>query len=242
VSPLNPSGSVPVVQPVRSFEMRVAPGPWSFATDNAAAIAAHWRESSARNPALFNGRVLLARDLAVEDGVVRATYVEVDYAVLLYWRSLGFPPLGGAANCFGAGVVVTRDGAVLLAEMGSHTANAGRIFFPAGTPDRDDIRGDRLDIEGSIRRELGEETGLADGVVRASQQRWLVTDGPLAACARRLDTDLDAQQLGERVRGFLAREAEPELAGIVLVRRMAEIDLARVPAYARALLELLLPA
>lgn len=238
---LNPSGAEPVVTPVRGFEMRVAPGPWSFEVDNAAAIEAHWRVASANNPTLFNGRVLLARELAVEDGVVRATYAEVDYAVLLYWRSLGFPMLGRAANCFGAGVVVSRDGAVLLAVMGSHTANAGRIFFPAGTPDRDDIRGDRLDIEGSILRELGEETGLANGVVRPSEHRWVIRDGPLAACARRLDTELEADELGARVRGFLAGEATPELGGIVLARTMADVDPVRVPAYAHALLKRLLP-
>jgi 8-oxo-dGTP pyrophosphatase MutT (NUDIX family) len=241
VKMLNPSAAPPVLHEVGGFDMRVSAEPWWFAERHAEEIAAHWRAAAAKNPALFNGRVLIARELLVEDGIVRATYVEIDYSVLLYWRSLGFPSLGGAANCFGAGVVVTADGAVLLAEMGRHTANAGRIFFPAGTPDRSDLRGDRLDIESSILRELGEETGLTRSVVRPSEQRWAILDGPLAACARRLDTDLDADELEERIRGFLAEEEQPELGGVVLARSMADVDPVRVPAYAQALLRRLLP-
>ena len=48
-----------------------------------------------------------------------------------------------------SGTVRSSDGAYLLGVMNRHTANAGRVYFPAGTPDPDDIVGARVDLDGS---------------------------------------------------------------------------------------------
>jgi 8-oxo-dGTP pyrophosphatase MutT (NUDIX family) len=220
--------------------MRLVGGGWPYAEANAAAIAEHWAREIAANPALFDGRVLVARRLGLRENAVEGTYVEISFSALLYWRHRGFPP-AGAFNCFGAAVVCSRDGAILLGRMADYTANAGRVYFPCGTPDRDDVVRDRVDLDGSILRELAEETGLGPPLLRLTEQRWLVRDGALACCARLIEADCDAAALEHRVNAHLAAETAPELADIRLVRRRAEIDRARAPAYAQALLDRLLP-
>jgi len=89
-----------------------------------------------------------------------ASYFETDFASFLAWRDWEFPDRE-VFNGFGMARCAAADGAFVMGEMGGHTANAGRIYFPAGTPDLDDIKGDTVDIAGSVVREVGEETGLS---------------------------------------------------------------------------------
>jgi 8-oxo-dGTP pyrophosphatase MutT (NUDIX family) len=233
---LNPSGAAPAVTPAAGFDMRVVAEPWPWAEAHAEAIAAAWCLSVAERPALFDGRVLVSLRLDEEGGVLRGDFVEAPFSALQYWRGLGFPADAGAFNAFGAAVVVCRDGAVLLGEMGAHTANAGRIYFPAGTPGLEDVRGAALDIEGSILRELEEETGLGATLVRPAGLRWVVRDGPIVCCARRVDVDLDGAAVEALVRRHIAADPHPEFSRPVLVRTPADADPTRVPAFVRALL------
>ena len=54
----------------------------------------------------------------------------------------------------------SADGAFLLGVMGDHTANAGKIYFPAGVTDLQSVAGTRVDLESGMLREVAEETGL----------------------------------------------------------------------------------
>lgn len=236
MSIVNPSGRPPVVAEVSAFDARIVQSEWDWATEHAADIAAYWARAVARNPRLFDGRVLIASRAEVRDGVLRSDHTEIPFSALDYWRKLSFPDCG-SFNLFGAGIIVTRDRAVVLGRMGPSTANAGHVYFPAGTPDRDDVRGDRLDIEGSILREITEETGISPREIRASDERWAVWDGGILCCARRYDLDEDAQEVEARIAAHIALDPQSELNRPILMRSAAEEVDGIVPAYARTLVD-----
>jgi 8-oxo-dGTP pyrophosphatase MutT (NUDIX family) len=219
--------------------------PWDFAIERAADIAAHWAEALRRKPKMFDGRVLLQHRGAVEhdpDGlrVFRGAYLETDFSAFLAWRDFGFPE-AGVRNGFGMAALSSADGAFVLGEMAAHTANAGRVYFASGTPDPGDVRDGRVDIEGSVRRELIEETGLPPDAVSFDPGFTLVMDRVRVGFMKRVRSPEPAEALVARIAAFLAAEREPELARMHIVRSVREIGPAvqsSVATYLRAKLEI----
>src|SRR5690242_18898363 len=144
-----------VIHRVTALDLKVAPWDWPFAILRRDEIAAHFAERQREKPGLWNGRVLLGRNPRFTDGLFEASYFETDFASLLAWRDWGFPDRT-AFNGFGMGALRAADGAFVLGEMAEHTSNAGRIYFPAGTPDPGDVVDGELDIAGSVAREIEE--------------------------------------------------------------------------------------
>jgi hypothetical protein len=128
------------------------------------------------------------------------------------------------------------DGPWIVGRMAPHTANAGKIFFAAGTPDPGDIRGERLDLAGSVMRELGEEMGLVAADVMAEPGYAIVFAGPRIACMRELRTHAPAAEIVSRVRTFIAAETMPELDDAMAIASVADLDPQRMPDFALAYL------
>ena len=139
-------------------------------------------------------------------------------------------------NGFGMGALHACDGAFLLGEMAGHTANAGRIYFPSGTPDLDDVRRDAVDIAGSVAREVEEETGLTPADYRAGAHWDCVVAGSAVAMIRILNVDLTGEALRARIEANLARQHQPELAAMHLVRATTDLTPA-MPRFVTAFLE-----
>lgn len=205
------------------LELGFAPQRWAFADERRAEIDAYFEALQREKPAIWNGRVLLMHEYTVADGVFRGRYLETDYASFAAWRNWGLPP-AGVRDCFGAAAVVAADKAVLLGVMGSHTFNAGLIYFPCGTPDPDDIVDGKVDLDLSVRRELKEETGL-DASEFVAEPGWtMVVDGPLIAQIKVLHSDKPAAVLRAQALAHLASEPHPELSDIRIVRGSADFD------------------
>jgi 8-oxo-dGTP pyrophosphatase MutT (NUDIX family) len=220
---------------VGELDLTFEPTRWAFAQRQATSIATHWGRLTKAKPSLFNGRVLLLGHSVIEtrpDGVLRlkGVYFETDYADFLAWTDFGHPG-ERVDNCFAMAALRSDDGAFLLGEMAHHTYNAGQIYFPAGTPDPDDVFDDRVDLEASARRELLEETGLLAAETDIAPGWTLVITPQRIACMKLMTFPLPAARLKARIEAFLARDPLAEFSRVHIVRDPDDIDEARVPIF-----------
>jgi hypothetical protein len=224
-----------VIHRVTTLDFAVEAWPWPFARERRTEIDAYFAAEQRKNPALWNGRVLLGRNPVFAGERLSASYFEVDFASFLAWRDWGFPDKS-VFNGFGMGALLSGDGAFVLGEMGHHTANAGRIYFASGTPDLDDVRDGTLDMSGSVERELEEETGLAPSDYSTDALWHCVFTGPALAMIRILRVDISGEALRTRIISNLALQPSPELSGIHLVRGTADLTSA-MPGFVTAFIE-----
>lgn len=234
------SGEPHVIE-VAELDFRLVPSRWAFARTHGVAIASHWARLRKEKPTAFNGRVLLLgqrRFHAHADGrvTIAGAYFEADYADFIAWRDFGHPG-ESVENCFSMAALRTADGAFLLGEMAAHTMSAGRIYFPAGTPDLSDVFGDRVDLEASAHRELLEETGLDSRATTLGRGWTVVISDQRVACMKEVTLPLTAEAAKAQIEAFLSKDPHPELARMHIVRRPSDIDRDRTPDFVVAYLE-----
>lgn len=230
------SGMKPlVIHRVSALDLPVEAWRWPFADARRTEIDAYFADKQREKPATWNGRVLLGRNPLFAGDRFSASYFETDFASFLSWRDWGFPDLS-VFNGFGMGALRCTDGAFVLGEMAAHTSNAGRIYFPSGTPDLSDIAGSEVDISGSVTRELEEETGLSPGDYDSDPHWYCINTGHAVALIRLLRIDLPGEAVRARIERNLAAQDQPELSAIHLVRSTRDLTSA-MPRFVTAFLE-----
>ncbi len=202
---------------IRHIRATVEARPWAYAETHAEAIESGWRAARAAKPALFDGQVLIIAERRVEADVFEACYRPVRYAQFLHYMRHGEPD-GATRNGFALAGLTSADGALVMGVMGGHTANAGKIHFPGGTPDLSDVVDGQVDLNGSAMRELAEETGLTAEEVTFEPDFWLHEDEKRSTFVKIVRSPLEAEELRDCVLTRLAGQAEPELADMHIVR------------------------
>lgn len=217
------------VTAIDRVEIAVEPWVWEFATARREEIDRHFAALRRERPSLWNGRVLMLNRYTIRDRALYGACFETDYASFLAWREGGFPD-STVANVFAAAALRAADGAYLVGEMAPSTAGAGQLCFPCGTPDPDDIGpGAMLDVAGSLRRELFEETGLDIASLDTDPGWSLVRDRGFFALLKRLTARHPAEALREQIMKYLANDPQPEFCDIRIVRGRADFEPAMPP-------------
>jgi hypothetical protein len=205
------------------LELALAPRSWPFADRQRLEIDDHFTKLRKDKPALWNGRILLLYDYAIAGTAFRGEFFETDYASFLAWRDWGTPD-ATVKNCIAMGAIKAADGAFLLGVMGAHTANEGSIYFPCGMTDLQSVDGAAIDLEAGMWREVAEETGLTAADLTADPYWNTVLAGPRIAHIRVLHARENSDALRARILAHLAREIQPELADIHIVRGRTDFD------------------
>jgi 8-oxo-dGTP pyrophosphatase MutT (NUDIX family) len=226
----------PSITRIATLDIRCVERGWPWAETHAEAIETFWNEAKAKQPKLFDGPVFMFADVSVIGGTCRAVCIETRFSRLLYAKRLGFPD-PEVVNGFAMAALQAGDGGFLLGVMGPETANRGQVYFPSGTPDPSDRRPDgTLDLNGSVVRELAEETGLQPGEYEIGDGWILVRDGGLLAFLRPVSLAQPAAEARSRILGRMRQLNEQELSDISIARGPADIDQRRMPAFTQAFL------
>ena len=205
-----------VIVPVAQVDVSLDPGPHPFETANAAGIDANWRAEHAANPALFDGKVALLARLAYRDGRLEGACHAIRFATFLYWRKTR--PWPGAEHSFAHAIPVTSDGALVAIRMGPGTANAGKVYFAAGSFDPGDFPGGKVDIDLNMAREVSEETGLDISGLPRDPHYHALSGASGTVIVRRYFLPQPADAVTESIRAFVASDPEPEIEEPVIIR------------------------
>ncbi|WP_108883276.1 hypothetical protein [Anderseniella sp. Alg231-50] len=228
------------IVPLQSCDLAVTDTPWAWAEDNAAAVKRFWNKALVDKPALFNGQVMVMGKHSLNGGCLSGEIHKTDYASFLYCKDKGLPAEAGIRNVFGCAVVRSSEGHLLFGRMAPYTATSGRVYPMAGTPDPEDIKDGKLDIEGSMQRELLEEAGLSTSDATRQPGYMLIEDAGMSAVCAVFDFDVPSRELKARMMSYIDLQDQPELDEIVIFRRAGFHVHHRMPGFARTLVQHLL--
>lgn len=203
-----------VLFPVASVSLRVLEGEHPFHIAERAAAAENWRREVARNPKLFDGRMVFQKRLRLEDGILHGEAHLIPYSTFLWWRQQ--PGGAGGLHLFGFPVLVSADGALIAIRMAAGTANAGQVYFAAGSLDEGDIVDGHCDLDANMRREVLEETGLdLDREAVADPQLYAVHRDRRITLFRLFRFSMTAEEIVAAIRARAGTDDEVEDAVII---------------------------
>jgi len=202
--------------PVVSLDLPVEEGNHPWVVENRAEIAENWDEEVARNPALYDGRMVFQRRLRFAGGHIEGRAHMVPFSAFLYWRRNAHRK--GGFHLFALPLVMSSDGVLIAIRMAETTANPGRVYCAAGSMDALDVIGGRCDIDVNMRREVLEETGLDLEDAAADPGYFGLHGLSTVTIFRIFRFAMTADEIVGRIAAHIAADPEPEITNAVAIR------------------------
>lgn len=201
---------------VDGVNMRILPGEHPFCIAEREAISDNWEQELAANPALFDGRMILQRRIALTaEGISSEGYI-IPFSAFLWWRKQ--PERHGALHIYAYPVLEASNGALVAIQMGAHTANAGKVYFACGSFEPEDVIGGYCDPERNMRREVLEETGIDLLEARAGEGYFVSHFRRAVTLFRVFRFDLTSDQMIARIEQHMRVAEDKEIARAVAIR------------------------
>ncbi len=204
------------VFPLKSIQLKITETGHPLVIPNSVAIDAHWHEETKANPSLFDGRMLLMSSLVLEDNQLSGVGHITPYSAFLWWRKR--PQRLGAVHVFAYAVIASSDGALIAIRMASHTANAGQVYFAAGSLEPEDVRDGICDLYANMSREVKEETGLDLADAQAGDRFYACHLNHTVPIFKVYRFDMTADEIVYRITKHMAVAEDKEIAGAVAIR------------------------
>lgn len=211
-----------VILPVTDIRVRLDDSPHPYELANVDLIDANWEQEVARLPKLFDGEMILLANMDYrEDGTVEGICHPIRFATFLHWRKNR--PASDGFHVFASAMPVSADGAPIAIRMGPTTANAGRVYFAAGSFERQDFSDGFADVEYNIHREVAEETGMDLAPFPRDEAYHAYCSVAGLTLVRRYYLTEDAETAAAEIRSFIRSETEPEADTVVVIRGEGDV-------------------
>ena len=123
-------------------------------------IDEYWETLIKNGNKYTRGEVFTMSNIEENEGNIIINVDLSDYAHYLFTRRVGLPDKDACKNIHTSCLIETSDNVLVFGRMGEQTSIPGNIQCAGGGLNNEDIRGNVIDLEHNIRKELLEEVGI----------------------------------------------------------------------------------
>jgi len=188
----------------------------------------YWGELIKSGKKYVRGEVFSLEKIGEKNEIIEAELSLSDYAHYLYSRNVGLPFEYACKNIHTSCLIETSDCFLIFGRMGEQTSRSGVVQCLGGGLEKNDIKGDVIDLQHNIKQELLEEVNLDsmdEKIISSLELKYLKFSSNInsAASIFLLKLKISMAEFKKRYENFEAKLADkkelPEFGEIVYLKK-----------------------